>query len=138
MVYYMTSKSLNTFLNKERDSDILKAQYVTVSTRIRVKNVKKYDNILQARNILFPDANVCNRVDEDDFKEAYYRQLDKCRPTLAAILKGSIEEGYNIIFLCTKNEGKIGKIKQENKRKKQSLLLKTVFPFFKGRINQPF
>jgi aspartyl/asparaginyl-tRNA synthetase len=38
----------------------------------------------------------------------YFEQLEStCKPFLATLIKASIEEGYNIIFLCTKNEGKM-------------------------------
>lgn len=105
MMYYMNSKTFNTFLDSESDNDILHSQYVIISSRIRIKKSK--DNIIQAKNILFPDANVCSKLTDDDMELAYYKQLDMNRAFLAALIKGSIEEGYNIIFLCTKNESKI-------------------------------
>lgn len=101
----MTSKGLNTFLNHESDNDILKAQYVIISSKIRVRKPK--DNIIQAKNILFPDANVCAKLTYEDMETEYFKQLEQNRAFLATLIKGSIDEKFNIIFLCTKNEGKL-------------------------------
>lgn len=107
MMFWMDSKVFqNIFLDNERDQDILKAQYVLISTRIR-KREAKIENIITANSILFPDAHVCSSLTDDDFKERYLNQCSKNNPFIATLIKGSIEENYNIIFLCTKKENKM-------------------------------
>ena len=106
MMFYMTSKVFQDyFLTNERDDDILKAQYVIVSTRINSQ--KKVENIVNAKAMLFPDANVCNTLTEEDFRDRYFGQLEDNEALLATLIKGSIEEGYNIIFMCTHKERKL-------------------------------
>lgn len=107
MMVYMNSKEFNEiYLNHEYDGDILKAQYVIVSNRIMVHNSDR-ENIISARSLLFPGFEVCSKIDEVEFKKAYMDQLSGCMPFLATLIKGSIEEGYDIIFLCTKKEDKM-------------------------------
>lgn len=106
MMFWMDSKVFqNVFLVNERDQDILKAQYVLVSTRIRKRDHK--DNIISANSILFPNAHVCSALTDDDFHDRYMTQCNSSKPFIATLIKGSIEEGYNIIFLCTKKENKM-------------------------------
>lgn len=106
MMFWMTSKVFqDTFLENESDKDILKASYVIVSTRIRKKH--EHDNVVSAQNVLFPDARVCSAMTDDDLRERYFDQLMANKPFLATLIKGSIEEKYNIIFLCTKKENKL-------------------------------
>ena len=106
MLFWMTSKVFrDIFLMNENDRDILKAQYVTVSSRIVYKERRK--NIINGRNLLFPDPNVCMGIDDEEIRERYMNQLANVRPFLSTIIKGSIEEKYNIIFICTKSENKL-------------------------------
>ena len=106
MMVWMTSKDLqNVFLKNERDKDILNAQYVICSLRIRKR--EEQDNIISAQSILFPAPDVCSALTEEDMRERYMNQLMPAKAFLATLIKGSIEEKYNIIFLCTKNEGKM-------------------------------
>lgn len=106
-MFHMTSKVFqDNFLTNENDQDILDAQYVLVSSRIRRRDTKS-ENIISAYTMLFPAPNVCATLTTRDFKDAYYEQLSGVLPFLATLIKGSIEEGYNIIFICTKKEGKI-------------------------------
>lgn len=107
MMFYMTSKVFqDDFLTNEDDQDILDAQYVLVSSRIRRRNAD-VENIISAYSMLFPAANVCAAMTTREFKDAYYEQLSGTLPFIATLIKGSIDENYNIIFLCTKKEGKI-------------------------------
>ena len=77
MLYYTNSKVYqNIFLRHESYQDILKSQYVLVSTRISSSG--EYENIVQARNMLYPNPEVCS----------------------------TIEEKYNIIFMNTYKEEK--------------------------------
>ena len=106
MMFYMSSKTLqNVFLVNEKDKDILKAQYVLVSTRVRKRG--EYENIVSATNILFPSSSVCSAITLDDLRDRYFKQLDESTAFIAALIKGSIEENYNIIFLCSKREMKL-------------------------------
>lgn len=106
MLWYMNSKDMDLFLNNETDDDILEAQYVIVSNRIRRVGTA-HDNIIQA-SVLFPDPSVCVHLDTDDFNSEYYSQLDKNKTLLAMLIRTSILQQYNIIFLCTKKETKLG------------------------------
>ena len=109
MMFYMNSKTFqNYFLTNETDKNILKAQYVLVSTRIRKRN--SLDNIVNAY-VLFPDARVCSAVSNEELRERYFKQLDDNETLLASLVLGSIEEKYNIIFMCTKLEDKINFLK---------------------------
>ena len=106
MMVWLTSKVFqNVFLKEEKDSDILKAQYVIVSTRIRKR--EEQDNIISAQSILYPNASVCSALTDDDLRERYLNQLMGCKPFLATLIKGSIEEKYNIVFICTHKERKL-------------------------------
>ena len=107
MMFHMTSKVFqDIFLTNEKDQDILDAQYVLVSSRIRRRNAN-VENIISAYSMLFPSPNVCSALDDETLKEEYYDQLAGAKTFIATLIKGSIEEGYNIIFICTKKEGKI-------------------------------
>ena len=69
MIFWMNSKVFqNDFLTNEEDDDILKAQYVIASARIRINRDEKVENIISAKAMLFPDAYVCSGVTDDDFR----------------------------------------------------------------------
>lgn len=105
MLFWMTSKVFrDVFLNNENDQDILDAQYVLASTRIFSKG--RYDSVINGKNILYPDAEVCMGITDSDIRERYFKQLISVRPFLSTLIKGSIEEKYNIIFLYSKSEDK--------------------------------
>ena len=108
-MFYMDSKTFrDLFLNHEKDKDILDAQYVLVSTRIRQRDHQ--ENVIKATPLI-PDSRVCSSTTDEDFKERYYEQLEGEKTLLATLILGSIEEGYNIIFLCSKSEGKMKHLK---------------------------
>ena len=113
MIYFMhTGTFFEEFLNNESDKDILKAQYVCVSTRIRRKADSKFDNVICLNNTLYPGTTVLNRGTFEDMKDAYHEQLNgQALPLIAELIKGSIEDDLNIIFLCTKNEWKLKYLK---------------------------
>ena len=106
MIFTMNSKVFfKEFLENETDKDILRAQYVVVSTRIRkTSNDKKYDNVVIATNFLFPDTI---GIDEEHFEYNYYDQLSRNNPFFATLILGVIEKDFNIIFLCSKSEDKL-------------------------------
>ena len=111
MMFWMNSKTFqDDFLSNERDKDILNAQYVLVSTRIR-KGDGKYKNIIAASTTLYPNNSALMKLTEDDIRSEYFEQLDENRGLLATLILGSIEKKYNIIFLCTKNESKLKYLK---------------------------
>ena len=112
MIYYMHSETFfDEFLNNESDRDILKAQYVCVSTHIRRRDTNM-DNIICLNNVLYPGASVLNRGTFEDMRDAYHEQLsEEALPLLAELIRGSIEENLNIIFICTKKEWKLKYIK---------------------------
>lgn len=110
MMYFMNSKVFEkVFLINEDDKDILKAQYVLVSSRVRTS--KKFSNILNAYNVLYPNLESLAAPDPEIFENRYYEQLEECKALLATLIKGSIEESYNIIFMCSEKEDRIGYLK---------------------------
>ena len=112
MIYYMNSETFfNEFLNNESDRDILKAQYVCISTHIRRRDTN-IDNVICLNNILYPGASVLNRGTLEDMRDEYHEQLStEAIPLIAELIRGSIEDNHNIIFLCTKKEWKLKYIK---------------------------
>lgn len=114
MLWYMNSKDMDLFLNNETDDDILEAQYVIVSHRIR-RVGRAHDNIIQA-SVLFPDPGACTHLDTDEFDNSYYKQLDANKTLIAMLIRTSILQQYNIIFLCTKKEEKLGKFLEKLSR----------------------
>ena len=68
MMFWMNSKTFqDDFLSNERDKDILNAQYVLVSTRIR-KGDGKYKNIIAASTTLYPNNSALMKLTEDDIQ----------------------------------------------------------------------
>ena len=65
MMTWMTSKDFqNVFLENERDKDILKAQYVICSLRIRKR--EELENVISAQSALFPGPDVCSALTNKD------------------------------------------------------------------------
>lgn len=105
MLYYTNSKVYqNIFLRHESYQDILKSQYVLVSTRI--SSTGEHENIVQARNMLYPNPEVCSTMDSNSLKNSYFNQLENNKAFFSTLIKGSIEEKYNIIFMNTYKEEK--------------------------------
>jgi hypothetical protein len=106
-MFTMNSKVFqDDFLTNESDKNILKAQYVIVSSRIR-KQDSSYNNIISAYNFLFPNGQVLGKLTDEDVREEYFNQLESVKPTLSTLILGSIDEKFNIIFICTKCEDKL-------------------------------
>lgn len=112
MIYYMHSKTFfEEFLNNESDRDILKAQYVCVSTHIRRRDTD-VDNVVCLNKTLYPGSQVLNKGTFEDMRDVYHDQLnEEALPLIAELIRGSIEEDLNIIFLCTKKEWKLKYLK---------------------------
>jgi len=109
MLYYMNSKTFNkVFLNHESDKDILNCQYVLISYRIRSGNNRS--NVV-TYNSLYPQSNIMLADNEIIFRELYYDQLRSLKSIISVLIKGSIDKKYNIIFMCSKNEDKVGYLK---------------------------
>lgn len=105
MLCYMDSKVFqNEYLEIEDDKDILRTQYILVTTKIRKRNEK---NIIVGYRFFYPRNSVFEYTDEGDMKEEYFNQLDDQIPLLSTLILGSIEEKYTIVFLCTKKESKL-------------------------------
>lgn len=99
------------YLNNESDRDILKAQYVCVSTHIRRRDTD-VENVICINNILYPASTVLNKGTFEDMRDIYHEQLhDEAMPFLAELIRGSIEDNLNIIFICTKKEWKLKYLK---------------------------
>lgn len=108
MMFYMTSKVFqDVFLTNETDKDILEAQYVLSTSKIRKRSMKKWPNIISAYNILFPDVHVCMANTDEDVRSRYFEQLSENEGFLATLIKGSIKDELNIIFLTTHQERKL-------------------------------
>lgn len=106
MMFWMDSKTLEKFLNNERYEDILNAEYVIVSDRIYLKD-RTRNNIINARNIIFPTTETLNSPSGEEIRENYFKQLDGEKPFMAYLITRSILSDINIIFICTKKEGKL-------------------------------
>ena len=103
----MNSKDfVEHFLPFERDKDILDSWYILVSARIMKRSGETSDNALSAK-MLFPDARVCSATNDSEFYKRYIKQLKDNKPFLATMVKDSVINKTNIIFLCTKNEDKL-------------------------------
>lgn len=107
MMFIMDSKVFrNEFLTRERDKDILDTQYVIISTRIR-KRDPKFMNICVYNSKLYPASSVLMCKTEEDMNDEYNEQLENELVVLATLVMGCIEEGYNIVFMCTEQESKL-------------------------------
>ena len=105
MIYWMNSKTFrDSFLMREDDKDILKSQYVLVSTHIGYSD--SLENVINATSILFPSPEVFGHLDWDMYEDDYFKQLEKNKTFFAQLIKGSIQEKFNIVFLCSKSESK--------------------------------
>lgn len=106
MIYYMDTKTFaSTYLDNEDDQDILDAQYILVSTRIRTSN--ETETAINGY-LLFPHMEILdawyNKI--DIWAELYTEQLDSNIVFIATIIRGVIEKGYNVIFLNSHREKK--------------------------------
>lgn len=112
MIYYMHSETFfEKFLNNESDRDILKAQYVCISTHIRRRDTD-IDNVICLNKTLYPGSRVLDKGTFEDMRDAYHEQLtEEALPLLAELIRGSIKENLNIIFLCSKREYKLKYLK---------------------------
>lgn len=105
MLYTMDSKTFQKlFIPLESAKTILHAQYVIVSTRIRLSSQRaEMPNAISAQ-CLFPDNNCLAKNHYEDAEFTYYEQLDKNKGLLSNLIYFSLKHDLNIIFLCTKNE----------------------------------
>lgn len=109
MLYYMDSKVFkDKFIPTETAKTILRAQYVIVSTRIRLTSTRSEMNNVITALALYPETEVLSRLTPEDMEDAYYQQLEDNEGLLCSLIRLSIEKNLNIIFLCTKNESKLG------------------------------
>lgn len=113
-MYWMDSATFMGVFLTEDPKKILNAQYVIVSQNISHIE-SEFKNIINASSQLYPNPNVfigSTSFKDKEFREKYESQLDDAKAFLAALIKGVIEEGYTVIFLCTYDERKnIGYIK---------------------------
>jgi hypothetical protein len=108
----MHSKTFfNEFLNNESDRDILKAQYLCISTHIRKRNAQ-VENAICLTNKLYPGSRVLDKGSFDEMRDVYFDQLnEEALPLIAELVRGSIEDDLNVILLCTKKEWKLKYLK---------------------------
>ena len=106
----MNSKQfLEHFVPKNKSKIVLGTQYVIISRRI--KSMKNRKSVVTA-NFLYPNNSILSEYtvdsDSDAFFDAYIDQLSDNIPFLATLIKGVIKDKYNIVFMCTKAEEKLG------------------------------
>lgn len=106
----MNSKEfLKNFVPNNKPTTILNTQYVIISRRIKCMNKRR---AVVSANFLFPNNSILSEYtvdgDLDVFFDGYIEQLSENIPFLAALIKGVIEEKFNIVFMCTKAEEKLG------------------------------
>ena len=108
MIFYLNSKEFEkVYLVNEDPKDILSTQYILVSTRVRTSG--EFSDIILNLHDLYPSPEVMMKGgDETSFKEGYYIQLSHHKSLLATIISYCIIKSTPIIFLCTKNESKMG------------------------------
>lgn len=110
MMYFMDSKTFrDVYLMHESDKDILKAQYVLISTHIGTSD--SLDNVVNATSFLFPSPHVYASLDDEDFEDRYYEQLEDNITFIAQLVQASIKDKFNIIFLSSKSESKSNLLK---------------------------
>ena len=108
MIFYLNSRELvDYFLPYEKDKDILESQYVLVSSRI-LKRDAELENIVSAKSILYPNPEAFSASTDDKFYRLYYKQLSKQVVFFASVIKETIENNNQIIFLCTEKESRTG------------------------------
>ena len=110
MIYVMDTKTLiKDFVKNEGNERVLLAQYCIVSSRIR--KTEENDAVVNVTHILYPNKyTVMDLKDDESTQKEYVHQLENLEPMLffSNIVKASIKEGYDIIFLCSPNEYKLG------------------------------
>lgn len=107
MLFYMDGKTfLQTYLEREDDWRILEAYYVIMSDSIRVSNQDKYGTIIYAPKWFYPAAEVLFASEWEEYKQAYFHQLEDARDMLAEIVYGSLTKQHNVIFLYAQKEQK--------------------------------
>lgn len=106
MLFYLNAKEFEkVFLVNESDKDILKTQYVLISTRIRTSG--RYDNIL-LRNNFYPVSEVIiNSDNEEQLKSYYFSQLKENIVELALFVQYSLVEEGNVVFMCSTKESRV-------------------------------
>lgn len=108
MMFYMNSvEMLKDFIPNESCKSILNAQYVLVSSKIRIHDRKKYPNVIVCMNDLYPDIDCMSALTNEDMRIRYFEQLDKNKGLISTLIRYSLVQKENIIFLCTKNESKM-------------------------------
>lgn len=113
MIYVMDTKTLIKDFTKNEGSDIvLTAQYCIISSRIR--RTDENDAVVNITHLMYPTKYTIMDLSEDEsVQKDYINQLSRLEPTLflSNIVKASIKEGYDIIFLCSPNEYNLGYMK---------------------------
>lgn len=109
MIFFMGSKVFQDYyLVNEPDDAILAAHYVVVSNRIMRRDKSDIDNIVIATSYFMPTGEIWATPSKKDRKTLYMKFIDtKSKLTLATMILGSINKGYNIIFICTDSERKL-------------------------------
>lgn len=114
MMFYMDSRVFaELYLDNESDKDILRAQYVVISYRIRrrssetVGEKERWPNISIQAKLLMPDRETMSAADSESFLMKYYDQLEEYRGYLAYLVNAVVRDpSINIIFLSSENESK--------------------------------
>lgn len=126
-ILYMDSKTfLKKYIKENKPKVVLDTQYAIVSSTIRKSG--RHENVISASQ-LFPGNRMLSDYittgDAVEFKYSYFNQLEDNKPLLAVLIKGAIEEEYNIVFMCS------------NKEKKRWKYLKLLSEFVEQEFNYP-
>lgn len=112
-VWYMNGSTFQKMMIPNEDpSSVLNANYVTVSSRIRTSKSKEFgQRIISANTTLYPEHQIMadlGALDGEWFEKEYRNQLKKYRGFLATIVYNAVQNNATFIFMCSKNEWKVG------------------------------
>lgn len=104
MIFVIDSKEYLKAINNNIVSDefLVDMDYILVTNKIKSRGTSK--RIIGAQKLLYPDAEFFLSNNDDEQDGIYIRQLNKSKVFLARIIKHSIEDKTNIIFIASKRE----------------------------------
>ena len=112
MIFFMNSKTFfKHFLEREDDTTILNSNYIIASKRIRKHS--DIPNVATVHNLLYPNYLVFSEEKENKMIEKYFDQLEysEARGFFSLIIKASIKDDADFIFLTTKKEDRFPYLK---------------------------
>ena len=108
-IYFMDGKTFITKYINEDPRKVLRTQFVIVSSTIR-KTGKYEKQVINANGSLYPPPELLvdydNYKKNEDYQMRYKEFIRESNPLLATLVKYSIEDDVNIVFLCSEKEKK--------------------------------